>query len=206
MKKHIVFIALFIQALVYAQSTSKWSVGLEYSFNDLSYSNSNNYVELNPGLGYNASFDQTNYTAGFVVNYQQNTQLSFSSGLLYSNNDFTGGLNCPACLLVNDTPIEIKQRFLSIPMIGKYQLAQGNLVPYVEAGLHNNISIQSDLDQIANFYFLEASIGGSVYYQLSEKWKFGIGYRYRTSLTNVYSSDSVKLRTSQFFAQLITQL
>src|SRR5690606_5111366 len=187
---------------------SKWNVGIEYSIDKLSIDNgkNNDYLVTQGNInGYGIKFDRNNYSLGFTTKYFISEKLYLSSGLLYSNKDFTGTYNCATCnypdIFPGNLPENIKQRFLVIPISVDYTLLSGNLKPILKAGLRNNIEINNDLKDHSKGYFLEAFFGALVNYKFLENYNIGIGYNYHTTLSDLYKTDEFKLNTNSIYLQ-----
>ncbi|WP_215226669.1 outer membrane beta-barrel protein [Echinicola shivajiensis] len=209
MKKLLLLSFFLIQNGLYAQNISKWNLGLEFSWDQLNLAEgiyqSDYLVTLGTSIGYNVDFNQFNYSLGFTGQYKFNEKLGLSTGLLYSNKDFTGAFDCSVCFLRGrgiPNPRIIEQQFLSIPLSLDYSLSTGRLRPVLTGGFRNNIEIKNDLEEYSKGYFLEGFLGASVKYDLAEKLNAGIGYRYQTALSDLYKTDEFNLRTSSLFLQL----
>ena len=204
---------LLLQWSIYAQDNPKWNVGIEYSFDDLSLNNgqNNDYLVTQGNInGYGIEFDKNNHTFGLITQFFFNEKVSLSSGILYSNKDFTGTYNCATCDFIGTFPIyspeTLKQRFLVIPVSIDYNFQLGNLKPILKAGFKNNIEIDNDLKQQSKGYFLEAFFGVLINYEILETWNIGVGYNYQTALTELYKTDNYNLRTNSFYLQINYQI
>lgn len=205
MKITLLISFLLFQLNIYAQDNPKWNVGIEYTFDDLSLDNgqNNNYLVTQGNInGYGIEYDKNNYTIGLTTQYFLNNKVSFSSGILYSNKDFTGTFNCATCDFFESFPESIKQRFLVIPLSIDYNFQLGNLKPILKAGFHNNIETDNDLKEQSKGYFLEAFVGILMNYEIIDNWHIGVGYNYQTALTELYKTDEYNLRTNNFYLQI----
>lgn len=138
-----------------------------------------------------------NYNFGIKSMYAVNEKVMISSGILYSNKDFSGTLTCDTCQFFADSfPVLIKQRFLNIPISLIYKIVDRKIKPNIEIGMNNNIEIDNDLERLSNKYFLEGFIGASFLYQFNENWNIVLGYKYQTALTDLYKSDKFNLNTN----------
>ena len=194
-----------LQWSIYAQDNPKWNVGIEYSFDDLSLDNgqNNDYLVTQGNInGYGIEFDKNNYTIGLTTQYFLNKKVSLSSGILYSNKDFSGTFNCATCDFFESFPETIKQRFIVIPLSIDYNFKLGNLKPILKAGFNNNIETDNDLKEQSKGYFLEAFFGILMNYEIIDNWHIGVGYNYQTSLTELYKTDEYNLRTNSFYLQI----
>jgi Outer membrane protein beta-barrel domain len=204
MKKILLISVLLLQIGIYAQNNLKWNIGIEYSIDNLSIDNgkNNDYLITQGNIdGYGIEFDKNNHSLGLKSQYFFNEKLSFSSGLLYSNKDFTGTYNCATCDF-GFRPEIIKQRFIIIPVSIDYTFLKGNLKPMIRVGFKNNIEIDNDLKEKSKGYFLEAFLGASINYNILQSWNLGIGYNYQTALTDLYKTDEYNLRTNNFYLQV----
>ncbi|WP_282072439.1 outer membrane beta-barrel protein [Polaribacter atrinae] len=193
----------------YAQESSKWKIGIEYSMDKLSIDNgqNNDFLVTEGNInGYGIEFDKNNHTIGVITQFLFNEKISVSSGLLYSNKDFTGTYSCGTCDFIGTfpgySPETLKQRFLVIPISIDYNFQLGNLEPILKAGFKSNIEIDNDLKQQSKGYFLEAFVGVLINYEILETWNIGVGYNYQTALTDLYKSDNYNLRTNSFYLQI----
>ena len=208
MKKILLITLLLIQVTVYGQNTPNWNVGVEVSTENLSLSDNRNGIDylITDGSinGYAINFDKTNYSIGLRAKYFIRKNLSLTSGILYSNKDFSGKYNCATCDPIGKlfSKRTIEQRFLTIPISFEYVFLNGKLNPALEVGFKNNIELKNDLNKISNGYFLEAFASPSIYYTFSENWNFRIGYNYQMSLSDLYKTDNFNLRTNAFFLQI----
>ena len=225
LKKVILVTAIFVTGMFSAkaqqlsegtslikQKNSKWNLGIEYSIDNLSIENGqdNDYLVTEGNFnGYRIEFDRNNFTLGLNSQFFIYNKISFSTGLLYSNKDFTGRFNssCETCgptsfSIYYYLPIIIKQRFLVIPASIDYNFQLGNLKPILKAGFKNNIEIENDLKEQSKGYFLEAFFGVLINYEILETWNIGVGYNYQTALTDLYKTDEYNLRTNSFYLQI----
>lgn len=209
MKKILLITFLLFQLSIYAQDNSKWNIGIEYSIDKLSIDNgqNNDFLVTEGNInGYGIEFDKNNYTLGLITKFFFNEKVSLSSGLLYSNKDFTGTYSCGTCDYIGTfpgySPETLKQRFIVIPASIDYNFQIGNLKPVLKAGFKNNIEINNDLKEQSKGYFLEAFFGVLVNYEISNTWDIGVGYNYQTALSDLYKTDEYNLRTNSFNLQI----
>lgn len=209
MKKILLISFLLLQWSIYGQDNPKLKIGIEYSLDNLSLNNgqNNDYLITQGKInGYGIEFDKNNYTIGLNTQYFINKKFSLSSGLLYSNKDFTGTFNCATCDYTGGFPIYspeiLKQRFLVIPTSIDYNLQFGSLKPVLKVGFKNNIEIDNDLKHQSKGYFLEAFVGVLINYEILETWNIGVGYNYQAALTDLYKTDKFNLRTNSFYLQI----
>lgn len=209
MKKTLLITFLLFQLNFYAQDISKWKIGIEYSMDKLSIDNgqNNDFLVTEGNInGYGIEFDKNNHTLGVITQFLFNEKVSLSSGLLYSNKDFTGTYSCGTCDFIGTfpgySPETLKQRFLVIPASIDYNFQLGNLTPILKAGFKNNIEINNDLKEQSKGYFLEAFFGVLMNYEILETWNIGVGYNYQTALTDLYKTDEYNLRANSFYLQI----
>jgi long-subunit fatty acid transport protein len=205
MKKILLISFLLSQLSIYAQDSPKWNVGIQYSLDNLSLDNgqNNDYLVTQGNInGYGIELDKNNYTIGLNAQYFLNKKVSLSSGILYSNKDFTGTFNCATCDFFGSFPETIKQRFLVIPLSIDYNLQFGNLKPILKAGFNNNIETDNGLKEQSKSYFLEAFVGILMNYEIIENCNIGVGYNYQTALTDLYKTDEYNLKTNTFYLQI----
>lgn len=207
MKKILIIALISIQTVAFGQNVQKWKFGIEASIENLSISENNNgkeYIRTDESInGYSVKFDQTNYSIGLRTKYSLQEKLELSSGILFSNKDFSGRYNCATCDFIGIFPeTTIEQRFLTIPLSIEYIFLKGKFKPALEGGFENNFKLKNDLKQISNNYFLEAYLGVSINYVLMEKWNLNGGYNYQKSISELYKTDDCKLRTNNFFLRI----
>jgi len=211
MKKFLLLSFFLIQTGLYAQEKSDWDIGIVFSIDQLSMADGRfgkDYLVTNDNLnGYAVDFDQVNFSLGLSSEYHIQKKLSLSSGIMFSNKDFTGTYNCAICIIplvgyFIPNPETIKQQFLTIPLSLNYSLSTGKFIPVLTGGFRNNIEIKNDLKKQSRGYFLEGFVGASINYAFIEKLNAGIDYRYQTALSDLYKTDDFKLRTSSFFLQV----
>ncbi|SHF94573.1 Outer membrane protein beta-barrel domain-containing protein [Salegentibacter echinorum] len=207
MKKVLFISFLLLQFGVNAQQDTPWSFGIEFSIDNLSVSSDSDGMDnilMEGGNAYEIEFDQNNYSLGLKTNYYFTEKLMLSFGILYANKDFTGAYH--ACFLCNipSTPLLeiIEQRFLVVPVSFNYSLLTGKLKPTLTGGLKNNFEVKNTIRIKSKGYFLEAFVGGSLYYDFLENFGAGIGYKYQAAITSLYKADKFKLRTNSFFLKI----
>ena len=211
MKKILLITFLLLQFSLYSQNTSQWNIGIEYSTDNISFSDDVDGIDyiLTEGVnGYeDIKYNQNNYTLGLTTNYFFGEKWGISSGLLYSNKDFKGDFRCIYCNIYSaPNPEIIEQRFLVIPISINYSLLTGRLKPILEGGIKNNFEIQNKAKGKSKGYFLEAFIGASINYGFTENLTAGIGYNYQTAISDLYKSDEYNLRTSSFLLKINYEL
>ena len=161
MKKILLIAFLLLQFGVFSQNDSKLSIGIEFSNDNLSFSEGerNDFIVTDGNVnGYAVEFDNSNYSFGLTADYLIQGNFGLSLGILFSNKDLIGTYNCGTCEYLDMPSISvsqiIKQRFLTIPISINYNFSPGKLKPIVESGLRNNFEIKNDLDKISRGYFL----------------------------------------------------
>ncbi|WP_200975600.1 outer membrane beta-barrel protein [Echinicola sp. 20G] len=210
MKKLLLLSFFLIQTSLYAQEKGQWGFGIEFSVDKMDLAMDrfhNNYLVTDGNVnGYGVDFDQFNFSLGLSSQYHIQKKLSLSSGILFSNKDFSGTYSCASCLtqfrLFYPEVVLVKQQFLTIPLSINYSLLTGRLRPVLTGGFRNNIEVKNDLDELSNGYFLEGFLGAGIYYALAEKLDAGIGYRYLTALSDLYKTDDFNLRSNSIFLQV----
>ncbi len=207
MKKILLISFLLFQFSLYSQNTSQWNIGIEFSTDNISFSEDTDgidYILTEGANGYDGiEYDQKNYTLGLTTNYFLGEKWGISSGILYSNKDFKGDYGCIFCNMVRvPNPEIIEQRFLVVPIAINYSLLTGKLKPILEGGIKNNFEIQNNARGKSNGYFLEAFVSASINYGFTEYLSAGIGYNYQTAITDLYSSNEYNLTTRGFLFQI----
>src|SRR5690606_12271913 len=104
MKKILLISFLLLQFSLYSQNTSQWNIGIEFSTDNIIFSDDTDgidYILTDGANGYDGiKYDQKNYTLGLTTNYFLGEKLGISSGILYSNKDFKGDYGCIFCNMV----------------------------------------------------------------------------------------------------------
>ncbi len=210
MKNKLNYYTLFLLYLfliefnLFAQDNSKWSVGLEYTIDNQTGSEILNINEFSDR--YLINFDKDNYKFGIVLNYNFDKNIFISSGILYANKDFTGNFICVTCPICPVCDIEFlkkgKQRFLSIPISISKQFLQTKIKPSIELGVYNNIELENDLKSYSKHYFLEGFVGVNTNYNFTKNLNAKLGFRYQTSLSNLYSTDDFKFKTTSTYLNI----
>ena len=212
MKKIFLILFLLLRLNTYAQENQKWNLGIVYSVENLTIDNgqNNDYLVTQGNInGYGIEFDKNNYTLGLTIQFFINKKISLSTGLLYSNKDFSGTFNCATCDPTSYpiySPETIKQRFLVIPTSIDYNFRFGNLKPILRTGFKNNIGVDNDLKEQSKGYFLEAFFGVLMNYEILETWNIGVGYNYQTTFTDLYKTDEYNLRANSLYLQINFQI
>lgn len=207
MKNFLIIALILIQTIAFGQNAQKWRLGIKTSIENLSISRNNygqKYIRTDESInGYSVKFDQKNYSIGLRAKYSLKEKLDLSSGISYSNKDFSGRYNCATCDFIGIFPeTTIEQRFLTIPLSIEYLFLKGKFKPALEGGFENNFKLKNNIKKISNNYFLEAYLGVSINYALMEKWILNVGYNYQKSISHLYKTDESELRTNSFFLRI----
>ncbi|GAB3650698.1 hypothetical protein GCM10028791_18330 [Echinicola sediminis] len=208
MKKLLLLSFFLIHSHLQAQDKTNWDFGIAFSLDQLNLGDGmGGIITQGNANGYGVNFDRTNFSLGVNGRYPFWERLGLSSGIIYSNKDFTGTYDCAACSIASSNyffyaPEKIEQQFLTIPLSLDYSILTGKLRPVLLGGVKHNVEIKNGLEAYSKGYFLEGFLGAALYYRLVEKVYLGMGYRYQTALSDLYKTDDFKLRTSSFFIEV----
>lgn len=168
-------------------------------------------MNIHEFYGYNAiKRGDNNFTAGITTEIQLVSRLSFRTGLLYSNKDYTGFFGCPACyydwteLSQYDASREtIKQRYLEVPAVARFYFIQNRFSLFGDAGVggsflveNENANYNAEARQVkSNNFIFNAEVGVGVSYTIVRYIEISITTVYRNSLTTYIATDDVQLRS-----------
>lgn len=220
MKYVSVLFALLLSSFCLAQEKSKWLAGIAFSTDNVKVRDTDNNSffirDVDDSDVFVGRYDRYNFTVGVIARREVYNNLSFISGLMYANKDFSAAYSCGSCLQPQPlsfidgsfrppTFVKIQQSFVVVPLGLDYTFIKTKIQPAVQAGINNNLFLVNDLKELSNSYFMEAFAGGSVKYNYSEQWVLEVGYRYNSSITKIYPKESFKFNTQSIVFQVYYQ-
>lgn len=139
-----------------------------------------------------------NFSTGITANFLTNSSFSFQSGLLYTQKDVTRYQVCPACFwnsvsLFIPNPIEMKQRYLTVPFLVRLNDKNAKFSPIIEAGIYNNFIVSDNDFDLNKSAFMEGALGIGAGYKLNQNLCLELKYGYRRALTAVYEGETSSL-------------
>lgn len=187
----ILIISLHIQA-----QTPGVKLGVQFTQDNIS---GNGFVAAEPSYFANRiDRDKFNFSMGFTAQFLTNSSFSFESGLLYSQKDFSSTYSCPNCLymylssyIIAPQPVDIKNRFISIPFLVRYDLYGKKLSPIFEAGINNNFLVNDGDFERTKSAYMEGVLGLGLAYKFNKILSAELKYNYRKALTSVYDDTDM---------------
>jgi len=208
MKKYfLIIITLFISVLSFGQNSepetksdnqkqSKIRLTPFFSY-DINLSSD---IETDDLDVYLFNYDNFNYKIGIDIEYKFNTHISISSGINYSQKDFSFNSNCLGCEpLLYDTQTNL--RFIELPLVGIYTYQVNDFELFAQLGVINQVDVNFDYfdenvppDNI-NRYNFSGKIGVGVSYPLIKKHRLFIATDYTSSITSLFKNLDYKIKT-----------
>lgn len=207
-KYYLVIISILITVLSFGQNTetdtipenkktSKIRLAPFFSYD---FNLSNNIYNKDYGIT-NFKYEKFNFRAGIEISYFINKEISISTGVNYSNKDYSSSYDCDAC----DTPFfsDIKLRFTELPIFGSYHFNYNNFNFFGQIGVVNHFTTKrkiyfSDqeilLDNIYKYY-LSGKFGLGVSYPVFKRHHLFIASDYILGITDIYKYKNYKLKT-----------
>ena len=139
-----------------------WNVGMTFSPDNYFKSTS---ISTGSEIGYHLDPSGFSFTTGFVGLYSLETNFEIGSGIDYSQKVFSGTYYCSVCdFLIAPKPEQIFQRFIEIPLLGRFNILDRKFGVYVDAGLTssyliNNIDTQYEGILSCNKFQFTGQIG-----------------------------------------------
>lgn len=165
----------------------KFRLGVYYSYdNNLS----SDRISFDEYIGYNADYDQYNYTTGFNLDHSITSKLILVSGINYSDRSFTGTYYCDVCdFLTPPQPEKIELQFIEIPITAKYYFIRSIFDVFGEGGIGSlwrirRINGENDFE--GKNHLLSAKIGGGIEYPFLDKYSFQLSVDYTQNLNQVF--------------------
>ena len=160
------------------------------------------------------SRNEFNFSTGLTARFLTQSNLSFQTGVYYSQKDFKAVFSCPQCFYINSLtiapvlPNSIKNRFLSIPFLIRYDGNGKKISPILEAGITNNFLVSDGEFNQTKPAFQEGILGLGLGFALNSNLGLEVKYNYRTALSSIYKNqqkwefteenDPNKLNTNSF--------
>src|SRR5690348_8272772 len=98
MKKILILVLVLVAVKGMSQNTTERKVKIGFQFT-ADFNNKPEYIGYGAGY-YVTSTDDFNYTAGVVARFRVAKKFELGTGLLYSNKDMVGFVNCPNCDMI----------------------------------------------------------------------------------------------------------
>jgi len=202
-------IIIFISLQSYAQQ-NRIKLGFQFSQDNIS---GDGNLKAGPDFTFNRiERDEFNFSTGLTIALLTNSNFSFQSGLIYSQKDFASSFYCPSCFyrlsIYLPPSIDIKNRFISVPFLVRFDAGGKKLNPFVEAGINNNFLLNDGDFNKTKPAFMETVIGLGLGYNIGKKLGVELKYNYRSALTVVYkdleawedddNNDPNKFKTNSF--------
>lgn len=210
MRYLILSILLLVSIQVFSQN-SRIKLGAQFAYEKVS---GEGYLTMDEyTLSNRIEMENFNFSTGITANFLTNSSFSFQSGLLYTQKDVTRYQVCIVCLwhslsLFVPNPIEMKQRYLTVPFLVRFSDKGAKLSPIIEAGIYNNFIVSNNEFDMNKSAFMEGAFGLGASYKLNRNMFLELKYSYRGALTAVYhgetsswnnnDSDPNKLKTQSF--------
>lgn len=148
------------------------------------------------------NYDNFNYKIGVDIEFKLNNRISISSGLNYSQKDFSFLSNCYNCGSLEEE-IQMELRFLEIPLIGIYTyeindfeiFGQIGIVNHINIGLNIFINDEGISRHNIDSHSLSGKIGLGASYPVFNRHHIFIASDYSIGLTNVFENIDYKLKT-----------
>lgn len=180
------------------EKRANWKVGLMFS-QDFYRSTS---IASDKSAGYYLEPSDFNFTAGLTGQFTIKPKLEFVTGVTYSKKDFTGTYYCHVCdFSVLPQPELIRQRYLEVPALLRYNFLDKKLGLNIEAGLlggyrTNNIETQYGHDELfGSRYLLSGQAGLGASYDVGQKISLSLTTVYRSLLKNYSKETDAALRS-----------
>jgi hypothetical protein len=208
MKKIFISLLALLSVTAYSQNNSLTKIGITYSVDQQLLPD---VINIHEFYRYNGiERGDNNFTAGITTEIKLLSRLSLRTGLLYSNKDYTGSLDCAYCSYsFSDYSLfyagrqTIKQRYLELPAAARFYFAQNRLNLFGELGVVNSFLVDNDrsnsnIEQSelkSNNYILNAEAGVGVSYTIVRYIEISVTTVYRNSITTYIATDNVQLRS-----------
>jgi len=205
MKKTILFIFLFI---------GLFSFGQDAELEEKTLSEKESKIRLNPFFSYDfnlssnivnedylvsiLNYDRFNYKLGIDVEFKFTKSFSVSTGLNFSNKDFSG--------ISYDNPIanfQFNLRFLEIPIIGIYTYKVNDFEFFGQIGIVNHINVGLNIFindsgislQNIDEHSISGKVGLGASYPVLGKHRLFLATDYTAGFTDVFENVDYKLKT-----------
>lgn len=179
-------------------------LGIQFSRDKIS---GDGFINAEPDNFFNRIYrNQSSTSLGITAQFLTNSNISFESGLFYAEKDFSTIYSCPNCFylqqlsslfIIAPEPNVVKNRYISIPFLVRYDLKAKKLSPIFEAGINNSFLVENgDFEQTKSAY-LESVLGLGISYKINSALGTEIKYNYRRALTSVFSTTDVQHSNNQ---------
>lgn len=191
--RYLIFPILFLLTSQAIAQSSRIKLGVQFGYETVS---ADGYIQIEKNaLANRIEREDFNFSTGITANFLTNSSFSFQSGLLYSQKDIIKHMDCPVCFWQNSywylpIPIEVKQRFLAVPFLVRYEDKGAKLSPILEAGIYNNFIVSDNDSKLNKSAFMEGAVGLGASYKLNQKMRLELKYSYRKAITTVYHGEA----------------
>jgi len=156
-------------------------------------------------VGYDANYNKTNYKTGLNVEYEVNNNVSLTTGIGYSNKNFTGTLYCDVCDFLGPIlPKEINLQYIEIPLTSKYYFLSTQFRLFVQTGFINQVIINSE--EAENSYVLSGTLGGGIEYNFTKILSLQLSTEYTKGLSGLYENSIFRSEILGFRLEMIAKL
>lgn len=197
MKNTILLFLIFIFSLnLQSQDKleSKLKIGVSTSYDK---NLANTIVNFSTNTGYLIDYNKVNYSFGLNLEYQLKSDIAISTGINYSNKDFTGVYFCHNCDFgFFPQPETVQFRFIEMPIAIKYYFLPNRLKLYTDVGVINHL--KANREKYSKKYFVSAKLGGGLSYFVSKSLNIYLYSGYNVSFTEVFENSDYKLKTVSF--------
>lgn len=214
---HIRFAFLLFTILVNAQDDpSKFRIGVSLG---LEKNISSRKVAFGTYIGYLADYDKFNYKLGLVTEYWIKSKLAITTGLKYSNKDFTGTYFCDVCdFEVPPVSENVDFTFIEVPISLRFYFLPRKVRPFVEAGTNNLFSLNNPgalnylgYESRINTYTFGLKMGGGIEYKLGQNTSLQAVLDYSSTLSKLfkdsyYREPGFRLRSLYLGIEIVTKL
>ncbi|MDC3132684.1 outer membrane beta-barrel protein [Flavobacteriaceae bacterium] len=204
MKKIILTCLLLNSLMIYAQEKSdKLKIGVELGIVE---NLSSKIVAFNLNEGYNISYNKFNFKLNISGDFYISEKLSLSSGLSYSQNNYTVIPYTPSFIAIFED--EIKLNFIEIPVSMRYFFLNKKLTPFINIGIVNQLIFDDDdlenptFPLEGNKYGVSGKLGAGMEYELN-KMAIRLYADYVKGFSNIYSNLDYKIDYISFGAGIV---
>lgn len=200
MRNVLILLLAFCSSTVLAQSKAKWQIGLQYSFDNISLTNS--HISNETIFFYDLSTGKQNFTAGITSSVSLTPKLKFATGLSYSNKDVEGYGGCICFYPLFTAPVlqEFKQRYVELPVTLEYVAVDRKLDLSFGAGFAGSYLVSKTVEESGALMTPEKFIAGgqlamNIGVDVSQKFSLNMSTIYKVFFTDFIKNSDSKFRT-----------
>lgn len=194
-----------------------FSFGQETKIEEETHTEKESKIRLNPFFSYDFnlsskttvngiyteyySYKNFNYRVGVDIEYRFTNKFSLSTGINYSNKDYSFYADCYVCDPSSSFDFTTELRLIEIPLIGIYTYQINEIELFGQLGVINQVNINVDISELSyapanmNDYNLSGKIGVGISYPVINKHRLFIATDYVFSIKDIYSDYNYKLKT-----------